>query len=159
MRPGNTVRWAYLMQLQQGRYLMARAGASSAARCRVTGTGWRRARRPPRTVCKMIGFQGFWRFKAIYFSIGAFFVNITGGKLAPLNSKEMTRFTFGRFSLVRSQTHVRNSHFLQNYQVVKSDTRYRRNLNLVSGSGIRYSKPVLIQSTHTNPIILHTVRR
>eukprot|EP01052_Picozoa_sp_SAG31_P038025 SAG31_NODE_5004_length_2807_cov_1.624446_1_plen_27_part_10 len=24
----------------------------------------------------MIGFQGFWRFKAIYFSIGAFFVNI-----------------------------------------------------------------------------------
>eukprot|EP01052_Picozoa_sp_SAG31_P064011 SAG31_NODE_22897_length_515_cov_26.399038_1_plen_62_part_00 len=32
-----------------------------------------------RTVCKMIGFQGFWRFKAIYFSIGAFFVNIVGG--------------------------------------------------------------------------------
>eukprot|EP01052_Picozoa_sp_SAG31_P068825 SAG31_NODE_27637_length_422_cov_2.727554_1_plen_55_part_01 len=32
-----------------------------------------------RTVCKMIGFQGFWRFKAIYFSIGAFFVNIPWG--------------------------------------------------------------------------------
>eukprot|EP01052_Picozoa_sp_SAG31_P005334 SAG31_NODE_232_length_19710_cov_17.109581_12_plen_59_part_00 len=42
-----------------------------------------------RTVCKMIGFQGFWRFNAIYFSIGAFFVNILGGKLAPLNSKEI----------------------------------------------------------------------
>ena len=96
-----------------------------------------------RTVCKMIGFQGFWRFKAIYFSIGAFFVNIPWGNLAPLNSKEIWRFTFGRFSLVRSQTHVRNCHFLQNYQVVKSDTRYRRNLNLVSGTWIRYSKPVL----------------
>eukprot|EP01052_Picozoa_sp_SAG31_P059156 SAG31_NODE_18483_length_634_cov_1.579439_1_plen_82_part_10 len=52
-------------------------------------------RRPRhRTVCKMIGFQEFWRFKAIYFSIGAFFVNILGGKLAPFNSKEIRRFTF-----------------------------------------------------------------
>eukprot|EP01052_Picozoa_sp_SAG31_P087083 SAG31_NODE_48012_length_201_cov_11.588235_1_plen_50_part_01 len=50
-------------------------------------------------------------------------MNILGGKLAPLNSKEIRRFTFSRFSLVRSQTHVPNSHFLQNYQVVKSDTR------------------------------------
>eukprot|EP01052_Picozoa_sp_SAG31_P087635 SAG31_NODE_48842_length_166_cov_9.895522_1_plen_38_part_01 len=38
-------------------------------------------------------------------------MNILGGKLAPLNSKEIDRFRFGRFSLVRSQTHVRNCHF------------------------------------------------
>ena len=85
-------------------------------------------------------------------------MNIPWANLAPFNSKEIGPFRFGRFSLVRSQTHVANCHFLQNYQVVNSDTRYRRNLNLVSGSRIRYSKPVLIQSTHTNPIILHTVR-
>ena len=66
-------------------------------------------------------------------------MNIPWANLAPLNSKEIRRFLFGRFSLVRSQTHVRNCHFLQNYQVVKSDTRYRRNLNLVSGTRFRYS--------------------
>ena len=66
-------------------------------------------------------------------------MNIVGGKLAPLNSKEMRRFTFSRFSLVRSQTHVRNPHFLQNRQVLNSDTRYPRNLNLVSSTPIRYS--------------------
>eukprot|EP01052_Picozoa_sp_SAG31_P009954 SAG31_NODE_533_length_14371_cov_6.455367_16_plen_76_part_00 len=67
----------------------------------------------------MIGFQGFWRFKAIYFSIGAFFVNILGGKLAPLNSKETWRFTFSRFSLVLSQTHVRNPHFRACFSVFR----------------------------------------
>ena len=65
-----------------------------------------------RTVCKVIGFQGFRRFKAIYFSIGAFFVNIVWANLAPFNSKEIGRFLFGRFSLVLSQTHVTNTHFL-----------------------------------------------
>eukprot|EP01052_Picozoa_sp_SAG31_P000059 SAG31_NODE_2_length_46263_cov_45.908043_29_plen_151_part_00 len=84
-------------------------------------------------------FQRFSPKSAIYFSIGAFFVNIVGGKLAPFNSKEIRRFNFSRFSLVRSQTHVTNTHFLQHRQVLNSDTRYPRNLNLVSGTRFRYS--------------------
>ena len=71
-------------------------------------------------------------------------MNIPWANLAPFNSKELHRFTFSRFSLVLSQTHVPTGHFLQNFQVLKSDTRYPRNLNLVSGSLIRYSKPVLV---------------
>eukprot|EP01052_Picozoa_sp_SAG31_P078361 SAG31_NODE_37858_length_300_cov_20.263682_1_plen_70_part_10 len=66
-------------------------------------------------------------------------MNIVGGKLAPLNSKELHRFTFSRFSLVLSQTHVTNPHFLQKLQVLNYDTRYPRNLNLVSGTRFRYS--------------------
>eukprot|EP01052_Picozoa_sp_SAG31_P016800 SAG31_NODE_1127_length_9758_cov_2.771301_1_plen_194_part_10 len=48
-------------------------------RAAICARGACAAPRAPRTVCKMIGFQGFWRFNAIYFSIGAFFVNILGG--------------------------------------------------------------------------------
>eukprot|EP01052_Picozoa_sp_SAG31_P014037 SAG31_NODE_860_length_11431_cov_8.068920_8_plen_79_part_00 len=70
-------------------------------------------------MCKMIGFQGFWRFKAIYFSIGAFFVNILGGKLAPFNSKEIGSFRFGRFFLALSQTHVTNTHFRACFSVFR----------------------------------------
>eukprot|EP01052_Picozoa_sp_SAG31_P038875 SAG31_NODE_5277_length_2636_cov_11.564899_2_plen_494_part_00 len=66
-------------------------------------------------------------------------MNIPWDNLAPFNSTEIATFAFSRFSLVLSQTHVPNPHFLQNYQVLNSDTRYRRNLNLVSGTRFRYS--------------------